>query len=205
MVGFLLGPKPGERILDACAAPGGKTTHLAEMMEDRGEIIATDVSLRGIEKVNQNIQRLGLAAVRPVKADVSQELTGTLALPYDRILADLPCSGLGTLRSHPEAKWHKSETDIERLNRVQKKILNRLSVYLKPGGTLVYSTCTLTKEENERVVEAFLERHEEFTLENAAEFLPESARRMVSENYFLALPHRDRTDGFFAARMRKRA
>jgi 16S rRNA (cytosine967-C5)-methyltransferase len=205
LIGFLLGPKPGERILDACAAPGGKATHLAEMMEDKGEVIATDVSAGGIEKVKQNIQRLDLKSVRPVKADVSQELTGALALPYDRILADLPCSGLGTLRSHPEAKWHKQEADIERLSQAQKKILSRLSVYLKPGGTLVYSTCTLTEEENEQVVEGFLERHEEFILENAAEFLPDSARRMVRGNYFLGLPHRDGTDGFFAARMRKRA
>ncbi|HEY3306556.1 MAG TPA: 16S rRNA (cytosine(967)-C(5))-methyltransferase RsmB [Candidatus Binatia bacterium] len=205
LVGLLLDPKPGERILDACAAPGGKTTHLAELMEDRGEVVATDISVRGIEKLRQNIRRLDLKSVRPVQADVSLELTGELALPYDRILADLPCSGLGTLRSHPEAKWHREEKDIERLSRLQKKILARLSCYLKPGGFLVYSTCTLIREENEAVVEGFLQRHREFTLENAAEFLPESARHMVRGNYFLALPHRDGTDGFFAARMRKRA
>lgn len=205
LVGFLLDPKPGERILDACAAPGGKAAHLAELMEDRGEVVATDISARGIEKVRQNIRRLGLKSVRPVQADVSLELTGALALPYDRILADLPCSGLGTLRSHPEAKWHRVENDIARLSELQKNILDRLSTYLKPGGTLVYSTCTLTREENEEVVEDFLKRHEEFVLEVAADFLPASAKHMVRGNYFLALPHRDGTDGFFAARMRKRA
>ncbi len=202
---LLLDPKPGQRILDACAAPGGKATHLAEMMEDRGEVVAIDVSARGIAKVKQNIRRLGLKSIRPVHADAAQELTGAPALPYDRILADVPCSGLGTLRSHPEAKWHKTESDIERLSRAQQKILSHISLYLKPGGVLVYSTCTLTEEENERVVEQFLERQQKFTLESAAEFLPESAWRMVRGKYFLALPHRDDTDGFFAARMRKRA
>jgi 16S rRNA (cytosine967-C5)-methyltransferase len=143
--------------------------------------------------------------MRPLQADVSLELTGAPALPYDRILADLPCSGLGTLRSHPEAKWHREEKDIERLSGLQKEILDRLSSYLKPGGTLVYSTCTLTREENEQVVEDFLRHHKEFVLDDAAKFLPESARHMVRGNYFLALPHRDGTDGFFAARMRKKA
>ena len=204
LVGLLLGPKPGERILDACAAPGGKATHLAELMEDRGEIIATDISARGIKKLEQNIRRSELKSIRPIEADVSLELTGALALPYDRILADLPCSGLGTLRSHPEAKWHREERDIERLSGLQKKILNRLSSHLKPGGTLVYSTCTLTREENEEAVEDFLRHHKEFVLDDAAEFLPESVRHMVRGHFFLALPHRDGTDGFFAARMRKK-
>ena len=205
LVGFLLDPKPGERILDGCAAPGGKATHLAELMEDRGEIAATDISARGLEKLKQNVRRLALTSVRPVQADVSRQLTGVLALPYDRILADVPCSGLGTLRSHPEAKWQREENDIERLGQLQKKILNQLSSYLKAGGTLVYATCTLTREENEQVVEDFLHRHKEFVLENAAEFLPEDARQMLCGNYLLALPHKHGTDGFFAARMRKRA
>lgn len=205
LAGLLLDPKPGERILDACAAPGGKATHLAELMEDRGVMMAGDVSQRGIAKLKQNIHRLSLKSVQPVQADVSRELTGATALPYDRILADLPCSGLGTLRSHPEAKWRREERDIERLSALQKKILDRLSTYLKPGGTLVYSTCTLTREENEEVVEDFLKRHEEFVLEAAADFLPPSAKHMARGKYFLAVPHRDGTDGFFAARMRKRA
>ncbi|HEY1269169.1 MAG TPA: 16S rRNA (cytosine(967)-C(5))-methyltransferase RsmB, partial [Candidatus Binatia bacterium] len=102
-----------------------------------------------------------------------------------------------------EAKWLKSEADIRRLSQLQKKILERVSAYLKPGGTLVYSTCTLTREENEDVVEDFLGRHKEYTLEDAAEFLPETAKQMTRGKYFMALPHRDDSDGFFAARMRK--
>ncbi|HEY1268745.1 MAG TPA: 16S rRNA (cytosine(967)-C(5))-methyltransferase RsmB, partial [Candidatus Binatia bacterium] len=177
LVAQLLDPQPGERVWDASAAPGGKATHLAELMDDKGEIVATDISARGIERLKQNIARLGIASIRPVLADAAEELPGDLAAPYDRILADLPCTGLGTLRSHPEAKWLKSEADIRRLSQLQKKILERVSAYLKPGGTLVYSTCTLTREENEGVVADFLGRHKEYTLEDAAEFLPETAKQ----------------------------
>ena len=203
LIAYLLGPRPGERVWDASAAPGGKATHLAELMDDRGEIVATDISRRGVERLKDNIRRLGLRSVHPFVADAADELTGELALPYDRILADLPCTGLGTLRSHPETKWLRREGDIVRLGRLQREMLGRISSYLKPGGTMVYSTCTLTREENEEVVEDFLSRHKEYTLEDVAKHLPDTARGMVRGKYFLALPHRDLTDGFFAARLRK--
>jgi 16S rRNA (cytosine967-C5)-methyltransferase len=203
LVAQLLAPRPGERIWDASAAPGGKATHVAELMDDKGEIVATDISARGIERLRQNIARLGIGSIRPALADAAAELPEDLAAPYDRILADLPCTGLGTLRSHPEAKWLKSDADIRRLGQLQKKILERVSAYLKPGGTLVYSTCTLTRAENEDVVEDFLRGHKDYTLEDAAEFLPAGAEKMTRGKYFMALPHRDDTDGFFAARMRK--
>jgi 16S rRNA (cytosine967-C5)-methyltransferase len=126
-----------------------------------------------------------------------------MAGPYDRILVDAPCTGLGTLRSHPEAKWHREEGEIQRLSRLQKKIVRQLFLHLKPGGVLVYATCTLTREENEKVVEDFLDRRSEFVLEDAGSYLPPEAQHLTSGKYFLALPHRDNTDGFFAARMRK--
>ncbi len=203
LIASLLAPRSGERIWDASAAPGGKATHLAELMDDKGKVVATDISARGIERLRQNIARLGITSIRPVVADAAGALPDDLAAPYDRILADLPCSGLGTLRGHPEAKWLKSELDIRRLSRLQNKILDRVSAYLKPGGTLVYSTCTLTREENEDIVEDFLQHHREYTLEDAAEFLPVGAKQMARGKYFMALPHRDDTDGFFAARLRK--
>ena len=108
MVGYLLDPCPGERVLDACAAPGGKTTHMAELMGDQGEVVAADISVRGLEKVKQSVQRLGIKSVRTVAADVAQGLPQGQTDPYDRILVDAPCSGLGTLRSHPEAKWNRT-------------------------------------------------------------------------------------------------
>ena len=203
LVSYLVSPQKGERILDACAAPGGKTTHIAELLADTGELIALDKSERGIEKIRENVARLGLASLRTARSDVSSPLPAELCSPYDRILVDAPCSGLGTLRSHPETKWHRDQSDIERLAHLQKNIVNQVARHLKPGGVLVYSTCTLTNNENEHIVEEFLEHHKEFVLDDAASYLPEKARSLVRGNYFMTLPHRHDTDGFFAARMRK--
>lgn len=203
LIGYLLDPQPGERVLDACAAPGGKATHLAEMMEDTGEVIATDISVRGLEKLKENVQRLGLKSIRTAAADVSKGLETTLAGPYDRILVDAPCTGLGTLRSHPEAKWHREERDVPRLSRLQKKILHRVSSYLKPGGIMVYSTCTLSREENEGVIDYLLGRRGDLVLEDAASYLPQQAASLTRGRYLLTLPHKHNTDGFFAARMKK--
>jgi len=203
LVAQLLAPSAGERILDACAAPGGKTTHIAELMKDTGELIALDNSARGGERIRENIARLDLHSIQVTRADTTKKLSGKLSVIYDRILVDAPCSGLGTLRSHPEIKWQRQEADIRRLSGLQSKILERLASYLKPGGVLVYSTCTLSREENELIVEAFLPAHKEFELEDAARYLPAAAKHMVCGSYFQALPQRDNTDGFFAARLRK--
>ena len=205
LVSYLLSPEPGERILDACAAPGGKATHLAELIADDGNIVALDISARGLKRIKENVTRLGLKSIRTFRADASQQLPRSLSLSYDRVLVDAPCSGFGTLRSHPEIKWHRTEEDIERLGGLQRKIIERVSAYLKPAGILVYSTCTLTREENEKVIEEFLVRHGEFVLEDAARSLPDEARHLVKGKYFWTLPHRYNTDGFFAARLRKAA
>lgn len=203
LVAYLLAPLPGERILDACAAPGGKTTHIAELVKDSGELIALDHSARGVERIRENIARLNLHSIQVTRADTTKELSGKLSALYDRILVDAPCSGLGTLRSHPEIKWQRQEADIRRLSGLQNKILEGVAGYLKPGGVLVYSTCTLWRDENEQIVENFLAAHKEFELEDAARYLPEAAKHMVRGGYFQALPQRDNTDGFFAARLRK--
>ncbi|MGH7852777.1 MAG: 16S rRNA (cytosine(967)-C(5))-methyltransferase RsmB [Candidatus Binatia bacterium] len=199
----LLSPQPGERILDLCAAPGGKSTYIAELMHDEGETIAVDISARGIEKIKQNVGRLGLRSVRAVRADVSEPSAELDGAPYDRILVDAPCSGLGTLRAHPEIKWNRDERDIRRLSRLQLKILNQVGRHLKRDGILVYSTCTLARDENDRNVESFLAGHAEFELQDAARYLPHKAQHMARGKYFQALPHRDNIDGFFAARLRK--
>ena len=198
----LLSPQPGERILDACAAPGGKSTQLAELMRDEGEIVAIDISERGIEKIRQNVRRLGLKSIRMIRANTTEQMPELGRALYHRILVDAPCSGLGTLRAHPEIKWHRSEKDIQRLSLLQSKILARVAESLKPGGILVYSTCTLTRDENDSNVERLLARGE-FELQDAARYLPDQAKHMVRGKYFQALPHRDNTDGFFAARLRK--
>jgi 16S rRNA (cytosine967-C5)-methyltransferase len=203
LVAYLLDPQPGENILDACAAPGGKTTHLAELMGDKGQVTAVDRSPRGIEKINQNAFRLGLKSIRTMQADMTKQVAGVEELTYDRILVDAPCSGLGTLRSHPEIKWNRGTGDLTRLRDLQRKILTQAASYLKPDGILVYSTCTLTAVENENTVDEFLGRHGEFVLEDAASYLPDKAKQLVRGKYFLALPHTHDTDGFFAARLRR--
>ena len=203
LVAALLSPMPGERILDACAAPGGKATHIAETMKDRGEIIAIDKSAAGISKLRENLTRLGINSVRPYRADVSHLLDDDFRGPYDRILVDAPCSGFGTLRSHPEIKWHRELGDVRRLSALQSKILDCVALHLRLSGILVYATCTLTAEENERNVESFLTRHPGFELENAASYLPSEAQQMTRGNFFEALPHRHDTDGFFSARMKR--
>ena len=203
LVAFLLSPLPGERILDACAAPGGKSTHFAELMKDQGELVAIDKSAPGIERIRQNVNRLGLKSLHLVCADIGEKLPTLTAGYFDRVLVDAPCSGLGTLRSHPEIKWQRNESDIQRLSRLQAKILRRVVAYLKPGGVLVYATCTLSRAENEQNIEFFLAEHPEFELQEAARYLPIQASRMVRDKFYQALPQRDHTDGFFAARMRK--
>ena len=205
MVGFLLDPQPHEIVLDACAAPGGKTTHLAELMTDQGEVVATDVSDRGLEKIRENAQRLDLASIRVFHVDVTPGLPPSCPQTYDRILVDAPCSGLGTLRSHPEAKWQRKTPDIKRLAELQSRILQSVVRYLKLGGILVYATCTLTMNENEGLVKEFLQREKGLILEDAGSVLPGDARSMTRGKFLLALPHKHDTDGFFAARMRRAA
>lgn len=202
MVGFLVDPKPGMRVLDVCAAPGGKTTHLAELMQDRGRIAACDVSDRGLAKLGDNARRLGLGCIRAHACDSARELPGEPAA-FERVLVDAPCSGLGSLRSHPEIKWRRTEADLHRLAALQARILERAAGRVTPGGVLVYATCTLSRVENEQVVESFVERRPDFALEDAAAFLPAAARAMTARGYLLALPHRHDTEGFFAARLRR--
>ena len=202
LVTRLLAPEPGEMILDACAAPGGKTTHIAEMMGDTGTVTALDISAKGRERISENAHRLGLASIRIIDGDAGAPFSGTQAY-YDRILVDAPCSGLGTLRSHPEIKWQRTERDISRLSGLQARILRNVAGALKPGGVLVYSTCTISTDENESVITKFLSDHSQFELHSAARYLPGQAQMMVDGDYYRALPHRDNTDGFFAARLRK--
>jgi 16S rRNA (cytosine967-C5)-methyltransferase len=202
LVSYLLAPQPGERILDACSAPGGKATHLAELTQDDGEIIATDISQPGLNKVEENAKRLKLTSVRTLLRDASTASAGFQDL-YDRILVDAPCSGLGTLRSHPEIKWNRSDADIRRLSRLQQTILACTASQLKPGGVLVYSTCTLTADENEQVVQQFLKDCDKFILEDAVDYLPGPAKNLACNGIMKAWPHRHGSDGFFAARLRK--
>jgi 16S rRNA (cytosine967-C5)-methyltransferase len=205
LITSVVDPKPGERILDACAAPGGKTTHMAQTMENRGEIYALDLSKGKLDRIEEMCQRLGVKIVKTAKGDAAASLPVSDGLVFDRVLADVPCSGFGTLRKNPDLKWRRGEKDIKRLSELQFSILNHLSAYVKEGGDLVYSTCTVFHEENEDVLQKFLEGHPEFQLDRMERVLPERCHPLIHNGYFKSFPPKDAMDGFFAARLVKRS
>jgi len=203
LVSLILDPKPGERILDACAAPGGKTTHMAQKMENLGEIYALDLSKAKLDLLEGMSQRLGISIVNTIKGDATRPLPIPQGMKFDRILADVPCSGFGTLRRNPDLKWRRGEGDIKRLSELQFSILRNLGGYVREGGVLIYSTCTVFREENEDVVEKFLDENPEFQFDSIAAILPEKCRALLHNRYFKTFPPEDEMDGFFVARLTK--
>jgi 16S rRNA (cytosine967-C5)-methyltransferase len=204
LAGLVCHPRPGHIVIDACAAPGGKTIHLAELMGDQGQVLAVDLSAARLSKVRENLQRLGPKCVKIVEAD-ARRLGALYPASADRLLVDAPCSGLGVLRRNPDAKWIKTEGDIHALSKVQLEILLGASPCLKPGGVLVYSVCSLEVEETRDVVESFLSRSPVFRLDDMEGYLPEGLRGQGGQGGMLWLyPHRHGLDGFYLARMRRR-
>jgi len=204
LVGHIVDPKPGERVFDACAAPGGKSTHLAQLMGNRGTIYAADISARRISLVRENCHRLGVSIVTPLKNDLTRRVALKGEAKLDRILVDPPCSGLGTLWRNPDIKWKNKQEEISTFREIQRAILSQLAPWLKKGGTLVYGTCTLTREENEEVVAEFIEEHRGFELEDLRRVVHQGLKSLVGEdNFFRSFTHRHNMDGFFAARLRK--
>jgi 16S rRNA (cytosine967-C5)-methyltransferase len=170
-----LGAQPGETILDLCAAPGGKTTFLAQLMNNEGKIIACDISEDRLRLLRENCARLGARCVQFVGVQALACATDTLKRElqhFDRILVDAPCSNTGVLRRRVDLRWRISPAEISRLQRTQLDLLKLTATKLKPGGVLVYSTCSLEPEENSDVVKEFLSAHAGFKLENERELLP---------------------------------
>lgn len=199
-----LAPRPGEIILDACAAPGGKTTHMAQIMGNEGRIIALDLKAQRLERVRENCQRLGIRIVEYLLGD-TRAVKELKNLKFNRILVDAPCSGLGVLRRNPEGKWIKTEDSIHRYAQLQFELLEGVSPWLKEGGILMYSTCSTEPEENEEVVRRFLSIHLEYQIQNLQEDLPHAASSMITPEGFLStLLNSESMDGFFAAKLVKR-
>ena len=193
----LLAPAPGATLLDACAAPGGKSALLAAWTGDAGRVVALDPHVAGARRIAAEAARLGAAAVRVVAGDARRP---PLAGHVDAVLVDAPCTGLGTLRRHPELRWRRRPDDVSRLAQLQRDILSGVAPLVRAGGVLVYAVCTISREESEAVVEALLATEPRFSLEDAAGFVP---RELVDAAGFLrTLPHRHGLDGFFAARLR---
>ncbi len=172
-VGYIAGPRPGQFVIDMCAAPGGKSTHLASIMNDEGTVLSWDIYDHKISKIEENAQRMNLKSIKASLKD-ALELDESLIEKADIVLLDAPCSGLGIIRRKPEIKFNKIEDDIYELAEIQSDMLDMASKYIKPGGHLVYSTCTIEPEENELQIKRFIERHPDFKVENIdLDILPE--------------------------------
>lgn len=205
LVAHVLNPQPGEIVFDVCAAPGGKTTHIAQLMGNKGQIFAFDISQSKLDLVDQNCARLGISIVKTAVADATEKGALPRAMA-DRILVDVPCSGFGTLRRHPDIRWNKSKRQIFQLSELQLKIIRNASKALKPGGIMVYSTCTIEPEENEKVVEKFLAMNSEFAIEPMDEFLHYKISDLTTEQgYLRTYPHLHGVDGTFVSRLRRKA
>lgn len=198
----ILDPKPGETVLDLCAAPGGKSFLSAYKMKNKGEIVSRDISPSRVRMIKKGAERLGTVIIRPETMDAAK-LHPEDANKYDRVLVDAPCSGLGIVRKKPDIKYNKTLKDIESLVEIQKSILMAASRYVKPGGVLVYSTCTVSVKENEEIVSWFLDN---FSFESAdiSKYIPENIKcSTLSQGYMNIRPDMWDSDGFFVAKFTK--
>lgn len=199
LVAHVVAPQAGEFVIDCCSAPGGKATHMAALMKDQGRIVAGDVYEHKLKRIAENAARLGIGSIETKLMD-ARSVGARYPEQADRVLADVPCSGLGVLRRKPDARWHKTAAEADALPALQLEILASAAKAVKKGGVLVYSTCTIEPEENQEVVKAFLAAHPEFELDDTGKFLPGKKR---TEKMIQLYPHIDGTDGFFIARMKK--
>ena len=198
LVARALDPQPGERVLDLCAAPGAKTTHLAALMGDRGSLIAVDLNRQRVRAIAANCERLGVSCVEAREGDARESAFGG---GFDRVLVDPPCSDLGTLQSRPDVRWRKRKRHVAELGAIQRQILDAAAGAVSPGGRLVYSTCTISAAENEQQIGDFLARHEDFSALDLSAAYPQAAQ--PGSGFLQTLPHRHGTDGFFVASLKR--
>lgn len=196
LVSILLDPHPGHRILDLCAAPGSKSSHIAALTQDKAWIIACDPHSHRLATLRSTCRRLGIDSIDALALDATQTLPVLKGTPrFDRILVDAPCTGTGTLRGNPEIKWRLALDNVTRLAELQRSLLQRAGLFVAAGGRLVYSTCSIEREENEDVVNRFLESNTPFRLSE-----PNARADLITADGFLrTFPHRHGSDGFFAA------
>jgi 16S rRNA (cytosine967-C5)-methyltransferase len=210
LVARALDPQPGDRVLDLCAAPGGKSTHIAALMAASGEVVAVERHPRRAAALQRTAQRLRAGNIRVEVADAALARAPDEP-PFDRVLVDPPCSGLGTLQARPDLRWRATPHAIAEMAGAQAQILAAGARALRPGGVLVYSTCTISSNENERLIAAFLDSRPDFRLDDLAAELPQFALALPpapgksgslgAARPLLTLPHRDHTAGFFIARL----
>lgn len=199
LASVVLNPKKGEKVLDLCAAPGGKTTHMAELMENEGEIIACDIHEHKTELIDKNAHRMGIDIIQTVCID-SSVYRSSLDSRFDKVLADVPCSGWGIIKRKPDIKW--KNPDMEKLSALSEKILTNAMKYVKIGGELVFSTCTINREENEERLNKLLSENDNFVRADITDLLPEGlAHSTAADGYVTFYPNVDGIDGFFIAKI----
>jgi 16S rRNA (cytosine967-C5)-methyltransferase len=199
LVSRLLAPEPGESVLDLCAAPGGKTTHLAAMMDDTGMAVAVERHPGRARSLEETCARMHASSVRVVVDDAARRQPQQ----FDRVLVDPPCSGLGTLQSRPDRRWRASREAIAELAELQLRVLAAGAAATRPGGVLVYSVCTVSAAESDAVIDRLLRDHDEFKADDLLAEHPQWGHPAGTARHLQLLPHRDGTDGFFIARLRR--
>jgi 16S rRNA (cytosine967-C5)-methyltransferase len=204
LVSLLLNPQPGESVLDACAGLGGKTAHIAQLMQNKGSIMAMDKDEKKLQQLDSEMQRLQIPIVHTHCHDLDLSVDKKQIDVFDRILLDAPCSGLGVLRRNPDIKWHSTEKSLKRHGKIQTQFLENLAPMVKPDGVLVYSVCSIEPEENEAVIRAFLKNHSEFVIDKNMGKIPETIRSLIeTKTGFKTLPNLKDLDGFFLARLKR--
>lgn len=199
-----VGAKHGMSVLDCCAAPGGKTAYIAERLEGTGRVYAWDLHAHRVELIRATMRRLHLDNVRVAARDAMQ-VRDEMVDSMDAVLLDAPCSGLGVMDDKPDVKYRHTPESVAELCDTQRKLLDACCQYVRVGGTLVYSTCSMLKDENERQIARFLKDHPEFEIDALPDTVPSALRAHYGENGLQLLPCRDGVEGFFVARMKRRA
>ena len=208
LIPIMLDPKETDVILDSCSSPGGKTTYLSEMMDNKGKIEAWDIHEHRTKLVENTAKRLGVTNIE-AKVNDATIYNENYKEKFDKILLDVPCLGLGVLKRKPDIKWQKQKQDIKEITKTQKQILETCSQYLKKGGVLVYSTCSILKEENEDIIEEFLKKHKDFKIEklniekNKRIINQEFFKKFNRNNEYLQVYQNEKTDGFFICKLVK--
>lgn len=198
----ILNPKQGEKILDACSSPGGKTTYMAEIINDNGEILAFDIHEHRVELVRKVAQRLEISSIK-TKVQDSTIFEDEYVKRFDKILLDVPCLGIGVLKRKPDIKWQRNKDSIKEITDLQYKILEVNSKYLKIGGELVYSTCSIFKEENEDIINKFLKNNENFEIVKIKKIEEKYFEKFIKKEKYIQVYQNEKTDGFFICKLRK--
>ena len=203
LIALIVKPQPNEIILDACSSPGGKTTYMAELMENKGKILAWDLHEHRVNLVDENAKRLGIDIIE-TKCEDATVFKQEYVEKFDKILLDVPCLGLGVLKRKPDIKWKRKKEDIVEITKIQEKILETCSKYLKPNGQIIYSTCSIIKDENEKIIEKFLEKNKNFDYAKIEVSKCNKNIKNIEKLGRIKLYQNEENDGFFMCKLQKK-